>query len=210
MRDILQAYAAIISGRDSKLYYHQEGNRNVHLDYTPNMSLVERREPSFVDYTKKGQFSNRLSKLINDQPSTLDYTPHYTFVHERPKCGVNMRKSTDRDKHYFSINESKKQSITNNVGFVNSKSTIVEDQQDRFVKRATNIYQGSETHALDMSKMTSRTDSHTDSNDPGFKYQPIYSATLPKVSHYYDMGKQSDRTKAKTAWIPSRSESVSI
>ncbi|KAG2393022.1 hypothetical protein C9374_009599 [Naegleria lovaniensis] len=194
-------------GRDAKLFYHQEGNRNVQLDYTPNMSLVERREPALVDYTKKGQFSNRLSKIINDQPSTLDYTPHYSSVHERVKGGVNMRKSTDRDKHFFSVNESKKQSITTNVGFVNAKSAIVDEPQNRFVKRATNIYQGSETHALDMSKMTSRSDSERDSNDPGFKYHPIYSATLPKISHYYDMGKQADRTKSKTAWIPSRTDS---
>ena len=95
--------------RDAKLNFHHHGNRNVQLDYNPNNNFIEKREPNFVDYSKKGQYVNRLSSLVNDQPSSLDYSPNYSYVQERVRGGINMRKVTERDTHFHNVNEAKKQ-----------------------------------------------------------------------------------------------------
>ena len=200
----------LCKARDAKLFYHHEANRNMHLDYSPNRSLVEKRESTFVDYTKKGPVNNRLATIVNDQPSTLDYTPKYHLVQEKQKCGVNMRKSTERDKHFYSVNEAKQKSITSNVGFYAGKSTIIDDQNNKFVKRASNIYLNKTSYAaLDMSKATSRkpvekTDSFLSAN-----YEPSHNLTQPNVSALYDMTKIADRDKAKTNWMPKPQEAVS-
>ncbi|KAL9651602.1 hypothetical protein ABK040_001547 [Willaertia magna] len=194
--------------RDAKLFYHQEGYNTVNLEYDPKRDLVEKREPTYVDYLRKGPELHKMQKLPSDQPSTLDYDPKYEFIGTNTKDNVKMSLTTDRYSHFYSIDGPK--SITNNIDYRSPPSALVDEPEKnlKFVKRSTNIFMDKSSHSMDFSKLSERKNVKVE-DFKKLSYTPKYTQTETRHSSYYDMSKQSTRN-AKTTWFTNPNGALKI